>query len=43
MRTKLLTLTLALALSAGIAACGDDDEPVSGGSAVSTATAMRFK
>jgi peptidylprolyl isomerase len=39
MRTKLLTLTLALVLSAGIAACGEDDEPASGGSAESTATA----
>jgi peptidylprolyl isomerase len=31
MRTKLITLTLALVLSAGIASCGDDDEPASGG------------
>jgi len=31
MRTKLITLTLALVLSAGIAACGEDDEPASGG------------
>jgi peptidylprolyl isomerase len=38
MRTKLLTLTLALVLSAGIAACGEDDEPAAGGSAESTAT-----
>jgi peptidylprolyl isomerase len=32
MRSKLITLTLALVLSAGIAACGEDDEPASGGS-----------
>jgi peptidylprolyl isomerase len=31
MRSKLITLTLALVLSAGIAACGEDDEPASGG------------
>ena len=31
MRTKLITLTLALVLSAGVAACGEDDEPASGG------------
>jgi peptidylprolyl isomerase len=31
MRTKLITLTLALVLSAGIASCGEDDEPASGG------------
>jgi peptidylprolyl isomerase len=31
MRTKLITLTLALVLSAGIAACGEDDEPASSG------------
>jgi peptidylprolyl isomerase len=38
MRSKLITLTLALALSAGIAACGEDDEPASGGGAESAAT-----
>jgi peptidylprolyl isomerase len=27
MRTKLISLTLALVLSAGVAACGEDDEP----------------
>ena len=32
MRSKLITLTLALVLSAGIAACGEDDEPASSGS-----------
>ena len=31
MRTKLISLTLALVLSAGIAACGEDDEPASSG------------
>jgi peptidylprolyl isomerase len=38
MRSKLITLTLALVLSAGIAACGEDDEAASGGGAESTAT-----
>jgi peptidylprolyl isomerase len=38
MRTKLISLSLALVLSAGIAACGEDDEPSSGGGAESTAT-----
>ena len=31
MRTKLITIALGLVLSAGIAACGEDDEPASGG------------
>jgi peptidylprolyl isomerase len=39
MRTKLITLTLALVLSAGIAACGEDDEPASGGGDETAATA----
>jgi peptidylprolyl isomerase len=38
MRTKLITLTLALVLSAGIAACGEDDEPASDSGAESAAT-----
>jgi FKBP-type peptidyl-prolyl cis-trans isomerase len=38
MRTKLISLTLALVLSAGIAACGEDDEPSSGGGAEATTT-----
>jgi peptidylprolyl isomerase len=38
MRIKLITLTLALVLSAGIAACGEDDEPASGGGDESAAT-----
>jgi peptidylprolyl isomerase len=38
LRTKLITLTLALVLSAGIAACGEDDESSSGTGAESTAT-----
>ena len=38
MRSKLITLTLALVLSAGIAACGEDDEPASGSGAESAAT-----
>jgi FKBP-type peptidyl-prolyl cis-trans isomerase len=38
MRSKLITLTLVLVLSAGIAACGEDDEPTSGSGAESTAT-----
>ena len=37
MRPKLITLALALVLSAGIAACGEDDEPASGGGAESAA------
>ena len=37
MRSKLITLTLALVLSAGIAACGEDDEPASSGSGDETA------
>jgi peptidylprolyl isomerase len=37
MRTKLLSLTLALVLSAGVAACGEDDEPASGGSGAESA------
>jgi peptidylprolyl isomerase len=39
MRTKLISLTLALVLSAGIAACGEDDEPSSGSGAEPAATA----
>jgi peptidylprolyl isomerase len=31
MRTKLITLTLAVVLSAGVAACGEDDEPAGSG------------
>ena len=38
MRSKLISLTLALVLSAGIAACGEDDEPSSGSGAESAAT-----
>jgi peptidylprolyl isomerase len=38
MRTKLIFLTLALALSAGIAACGEDDEPAAGGEPEAAAT-----
>ena len=38
MRSKLISLTLALVLSAGIAACGEDDEPASGSGAESAAT-----
>ena len=39
MRSKLILLTLALVLTAGIAACGEDDEPASGSGAESAATA----
>ncbi len=39
MRSKLISLTLALVLSAGIAACGEDDEPSSGSGAEPAATA----
>ena len=38
MRSKLITLTLALVLSAGIAACGEDDETSGGSGAESAAT-----
>jgi peptidylprolyl isomerase len=38
MRSKLISLTLALVLSAGIAACGEDDEPTSGSGTESAAT-----
>ena len=38
MRSKLITLTLALVLSAGIAACGEDDEPATGGGDETAAT-----
>jgi peptidylprolyl isomerase len=41
MRSKLISLTLALILSAGVVACGEDDEPTSsgsGGEATSTPT-----
>lgn len=38
MRSKLITLTLALVLSAGIAACGEDDDTSSGSGAESAAT-----
>jgi peptidylprolyl isomerase len=39
MRTKLITLTLALVLSAGVAACGEDDEETASGTgSESTAT-----
>jgi peptidylprolyl isomerase len=38
MRTKLITLTLALVLSAGVAACGEDDEPASDSGAETAAT-----
>jgi peptidylprolyl isomerase len=31
MRTKLISMTLVLALSAGVVACGEDDEPASSG------------
>jgi peptidylprolyl isomerase len=31
MRTKLITLSLAVVLSAGVAACGEDDEPAGSG------------
>jgi peptidylprolyl isomerase len=37
MRTKLISLTLALVLSAGVAACGEDDEPTSGGGGAESA------
>lgn len=37
MRSKLISLTLALVLSAGIAACGEDDEPTSGDSGAESA------
>jgi peptidylprolyl isomerase len=37
MRSKLISLTLALVLAAGIAACGEDDEPTSGGSGAESA------
>jgi peptidylprolyl isomerase len=33
MRTKLITLSIALVLGAGVAACGDDDEEPAGGGA----------
>src|ERR1700741_5112025 len=36
MRTKLIALTLALALGAGVTACGDDEEEASGGSGAAT-------
>ena len=39
MRSKLISLTLALVLSAGIAACGEDDEPSSGSGSEPAATA----
>ena len=40
MRTKLLSLTLAIVLSAGLAACGEDDDSSSGGAeSAATATA----
>ena len=39
MRSKLLTLILVLALSAGIAACGEDDEQSSGSGAEAAETA----
>ena len=39
MRSKLISLTLALVLSAGIAACGEDDEASSGSGAESAETA----
>ena len=38
MRSKLITLTLALVLSAGIAACGEDDESSAGSGDESAAT-----
>jgi peptidylprolyl isomerase len=38
MRAKLTILTLALALGAGVAACGEDDEPASDTAATPTAT-----
>jgi peptidylprolyl isomerase len=38
MRSKLIPLTLALVLSAGIAACGEDDDTSSGSGAESAAT-----
>jgi peptidylprolyl isomerase len=38
MRTKLITLTLALVLSAGVAACGEDDEPAADSGAETAAT-----
>jgi peptidylprolyl isomerase len=38
MRTKLISLTLALVLSAGLVACGEDDEPAGGSGAESAAT-----
>jgi peptidylprolyl isomerase len=37
MRTKLIALILALALGAGVAACGDDDDESSGGSGAASA------
>jgi peptidylprolyl isomerase len=39
MRSKLTILTLSLVLGAGVAACGEDDEPASDGGAESTPTA----
>jgi peptidylprolyl isomerase len=39
MRAKLTILTVALALGAGVASCGEDDEPASGGGADSAETA----
>ena len=38
MRAKLTVLTLVLALSAGVAACGEDDEPASESAATATPT-----
>jgi peptidylprolyl isomerase len=38
MRSKLITLTLALVLSLGIAACGEDDEPAAESGAETAAT-----
>jgi peptidylprolyl isomerase len=38
MRPKLIILSLALVLGAGVAACGDDDEPASETAATPTAT-----
>jgi peptidylprolyl isomerase len=38
MRAKLTILTVVVALTVGMAACGEDEEPASGGGAESTAT-----
>jgi peptidylprolyl isomerase len=38
MRAKLIILTLAVVVGAGFTACGEDDEPASGGGAESAAT-----